>query len=231
MTTSYAERAERIRQAHDRNLQNIRDRFTNREITSDMRDTLVARVTTNTRRQLDQLREAENAERTNRKRTLERRLFAPDSSDGNDPATRAAAFRQARDHARQLDDEGAIAEEMRAALRADDKLMLKALFERAHDINQVVNQVTQGKGLSKVVAGYLNEIRPDLTDDYRELHNMVTEDQSITGKLTREAAYLMPTPREIERYPEHRFDQIANDPRFEHITDYQPRDQQPSDAA
>ncbi|KAB2341878.1 hypothetical protein [Actinomadura rudentiformis] len=210
MTTNYGEHAARIKEAHDRKLQRIRDRFTRKEITAELRDTLISRNTVDTRNQLTELRQAEQAERTNRRQTLERRLFAPNSSDGNDPATRAAAFRQARAEAAKFDEEGAIVAELRKAMRADDKLMAKALFERAHD----VAQATDGKGLSRVIVAYLNEVEPHKTDDYRELQSMIGDEKSLSGRFAREATYLMPTPTEVDRYQDHRLPQLAADPRF-----------------
>ncbi|RSN71347.1 hypothetical protein [Actinomadura sp. WAC 06369] len=210
MANDYAENAAAIKEAHDRKLQRIRDRYDRKEITAELRDTLISRNVVATRAHLAQLREAEQAERATRRRTLERRLFAPTGTDGTDPATRSAAFRQARKEAAALDDEGAIAEQLRAAVRADDKLMAKALFERAHDITQV----TQGTSLNRVVAAYLNEVEPEKVDDYRELHEMATEERSLGGRFARESTYLMPTPREVERYQDHRLNQLADDPRF-----------------
>lgn len=210
MSTDYADRAAAVRDAHDRALQRIRDRFQRREITAELRDTLISRNVVDTRDQLNQLREAEQADRSTRRGVLERRLFAPTSTDGNDPATRAAAFRAARKEASALDDEGAIAEQLRAAVRADDKLMAKALFERAHDITQV----TQGNSLNRVVVAYLNEVEPEKADDYRELQEMVNDERSLDRRFARESTYLMPIPREVERYQDHRLNQLADDPRF-----------------
>src|SRR5690606_39026077 len=95
-TMTYTDQAEQIRTAHERAVAKIRDRYDRKEITADLRDTLIARSLRNTKQQLTQLREADKAERTNRKRTLEAKMFAPDAKDSADPAVRSTAYRQAR---------------------------------------------------------------------------------------------------------------------------------------
>jgi len=209
-TMTYTDQAEQIRTAHERAVAKIRDRYDRKEITADLRDTLIARSLRNTKQQLTQLREADKAERTNRKRTLEAKMFAPDAKDSADPAVRSTAYRQARAHASTLGDTGALRAELREAVRAGDTLMQKAIFQHAHDTAMQL----EDKGLAEVVIGYINEVRPDLADDYRELVDLTRQDKSLTVGFHREAAYLVQTPRELGRYHDHQVERLADDPRF-----------------
>ncbi|WP_433465804.1 hypothetical protein [Spirillospora sp. CA-128828] len=213
MTTNYADRAEQIRAAHDRTIEKIRGRFDRHEITAELRDTLMSRNVVDTRERLTQLRDTEKTERATRRQALERRFFAPTGKDGNDPATRAAAFRDARERAAKLSDEHAIADELRSAIRADDSLLQKALFERAHDIAMT----TDTGNLPGVLVAYVNQVRPELADDYKELVDHVREDKSLSGRFAREAAYLVSAPTELGKYQDHRIAQVADDPRFSDV--------------
>lgn len=209
-TTTHTDQAEQIRIAHDRNVEKIRDRFARKEITADLRDTLMARSLRKTKHDLDQLRTADKAERTARKRALETKMFTPNSSDGTDPAARSTAYRQARAHAAAIGDTAGLRAELIEAVRAGDTLMQKAILQHAHDTAMKL----EDKGLAEVVIGYVNEVRPELADDYLELVNLDRTEKSLTNTFHREAAYLVETPRELGRYHDHQVERLADDPRF-----------------
>lgn len=208
-STDYRAQAEQVRAAHDRQVDRIRDRFQRKEITAELRDTLIARNLLTTKEQLGQLREAEHSERVQRRQALERRLFSP-AGIGNDPATRATAYRQARAEAAKLGDEGAIREALRDAVRADDRLMQKAIFEHAHNVASTTGE----SSLAGVIVSYLNTVEPTATEPYRELVALTKEETSIGSRFAREAAFLVTNPREVERYQDHHLAQVAADPRF-----------------
>lgn len=206
----YAEHAARIRADYDRQVEKIRNQYERKHIPHERRDTMLARALLKAQRDLAQLREAESTARAQRRATIERRLFAPGNEDGNDPATRAESFRQARDRAAAIDDEGAMREAIRKAVRAGDRLQEKALLERAHELNTA----TEGKAMNGVIASYLNEVRPDLIDDYRELRQHTAEGRSLGARFARESSFLVVTPTELGKLHDYQIERVAADERF-----------------
>ncbi|HEU5024645.1 MAG TPA: hypothetical protein VFV01_06945 [Spirillospora sp.] len=209
-TNDYAARAEQIRADHDRTLERVRAAYTDKRLTAEARDNLIAKSHLKTQAALEELRTAVNTQRTRTKQDLERRMFVPDTKDGNDPATRATSFRQARAQADALGDGRAIRAELLQAARSGDTLLAKAILQRAHDL--AVR--TQDKSLVETIVGYVNEYRPDLRQTYMDLVDMEREDKSVAQRFQREAAFMHTIPTELGRYQAQQIEQIAADPRF-----------------
>jgi hypothetical protein len=113
---------------------------------------------------------AESAEATYRQAmtTLERKMFGVHDIGAND-INAAISYRDAQDRVAQIKTPAEAQLMLRRADRSGDKLLARALFDRAWEAS---GEVLASSGWGEVVNDYVQTFRPDLAADVQELANL-----------------------------------------------------------
>lgn len=193
--TDYSEHAQQIRDAHTRQLEQMRAR---REYTPEAKAALASRIHSAGEDQMNELQRAYETERRNRYASLRKLFFAPGKEDGTDPASRSQSFRNAKTEAAKISDAKLMERTLAEANQEGDGLLVKALLLHAHE-----------SGMSTLVSGYLAEHRPDVAPQYDEMRTYSTEEDSPHSRFMRNAQFMLPTPTEIDRLDDYKIRQLA----------------------